>query len=206
MNTREISLIAMMAAMLFVFTSIEMFVPVPVGMIGLYVFRRFGRDAVKALFISNILQVFFLVFAFFDAFIIFMWVCTVAKNWLISAIIIRDSFVFRGSTIFNIGGILSLPFAFFSVIFSFENAGTLIGDSLGYVPTTPLATGAGIMVAIVIFYFTSGIIMLIGFKIVKEILDRSIIKVEIFDKIIGGSIMYKKNDEKGGCLNVFRNV
>lgn len=206
MNTREISLIAMMAAMLFVFTSIEMFVPVPVGMIGLYIFRRFERDAVKALFISNILQVFFLVFAFFDVFIMFMWACAVVKNWVISAIVIRDSFVFRGFSIFNIGGILSLPFAFFSVVFSFENAGSLIGSSLGYVPTTPLATCVGIMVAVAIFYFLSGIAMFIGFKIVKRVLDRYMIKIEIFDQIIGGSIMYKKNGEKGGCLNVYRDV
>ena len=186
MNTREISLIAMMAAMLFVFTSIEMFVPVPVGIIGLYVFRRFERIAVKALFISNILQVFF-VFAFFDIFIMFMWACTVMKNWVISAIIIKDSFVFRNSTLFNIGGILSLPFAFFSIIFSFENVGALVGPSLGYVPTTPFVTCMGIMVAIVGFYVFSGTAMFIGFKIMKRILDRYMIKVEMFDQIIGGN-------------------
>jgi hypothetical protein len=196
-----------MAAMLFVFTSIRLIIPVPVGIIGLYVFRKFECNTIKALFISDILQVIFLVFAFFDIFVMFVWVFSVMEDCVISAMIMKDSFTFKNITLFNIGGITVLPFACLSTMFALE----IVIMPVVFVWSDmmillEMGTYTGIVMAFLITYCSGGIAMLIGFKIVKEILDRIIIKVEIFDKIIGGSIMYKKNDEKGGCLNVFRNV
>lgn len=207
MNTREISLIAMLSAMMFVATSIRLIIPVPVGIIGLYVFRKFEYNIIKALFISDVLQVIFLVFAFFDIFVMFTWVFSVMEDCVISAMVMKDSFTFKNITLFNIGGITALPFVCLSTMFAMEIVAMPMVSVWSYM-TIPLEMGAYINIAIVflITYCSGGILMLIGFKTVKEILDRSVIRVEIFDQIIGGSIMYKKNDEKGGCLNVFRNV
>lgn len=120
MNAREISLIAILSAMLFVFTSISMVIPVPVGVAGLYIFRRFEHSAVRALFISRILQVFFLVFAFFDIFVMFTWTSSVIQDWVISVMFIRDSFTFKSSTLFNMGGITALPFMIFATVLAWE--------------------------------------------------------------------------------------
>lgn len=62
----------------------------------------------------------------------------------------------------------------------------------------------GIIIAFLFIYFCGGISMLIGFKIVKRILDKYMIKVEMFDQIIGGIMikeMMKKED-----LDVYGNV
>jgi len=178
MNTREISLVAMISAIMFVFTSIAMLLPIPIGLVVVYIFRRFEYNVIRALFISNILRMIFLVFAFLNPYTMLVWVIAVMDDFILSVMIIRDSFKFKNFTVFNIGGITMIPYTILMVISGWE---VLVGGSI-LVPAyvTAIIIGA-------IIYGFSGMAEFISFKVVKRILDKSIFKVEMFDKIIGGN-------------------
>lgn len=188
MNAREISLIAMLSAMIFVFTIVKFAVPAPTGIIVLYVFRKFKRNAIRALFISNVLQVIFVVFAFFNIYAVSMWAVSVVDDCVISALVTRDSFTFKKFTLFNIGGISVLPFTYLAIMFGWSE--------LMEISSTVIVAGISIVVVSLMMYVVSGIMVLVGFKIVKRVLDRGVIKLEIFDQIIGDS-MYEKIDGGG---------
>ena len=177
MNTREISLTAMLAAMLFVFTSVRMILPIPLGIIGLYIFRRFERNAVRALFMSSVLHLFFLIFIMFDIYTVVLWGVSVLDNFIAAKMIMNDFFTFKNLTMFNAGGIAALPYIFFFIV--------IIWNSLLEVLTIVPAL-IWVLVISIIIYIYYGFSTFVGFEIVKRILDGYMIKVEIFEQIIGG--------------------
>ena len=177
MNAREISLTAMLSAMIFVFASIRMILPIPLGIITLYIFRRFERNAVRSLFMSSLLHLFFLMFVMFDVYTMAMWGVSVLDNFVAAKMITNDFFTFKNLTMFNVGGIAALPHIFFVMV--------IIWNSL-LEASMELPIFITVLIRGLIVYMWYGIITLIGFKIVKRILDKYMIKAEMFDQIIGG--------------------
>lgn len=162
----QISMLSILAAIMFLMKSLCFFIPIPVGLFALYFFRDFGEVVVKALYLKNVLL--FLVVLMFSSELIhllFLVLLTLSDMGM-GMVVIQDGFSFYNRTILKVSMITQIPVAVISTLVIGPSLviglGLEMPNVILYLFAAVLASGFGCII--------TGVTTLIGFKLILRIM------------------------------------
>ena len=157
----QVCMLSILTAVIFLMKTFCFFLPIPVGLFALYIFRDFGEIVVKALYLKNVL-VFLITIIFTPELIYLVFVVSlVLSDMGMGWVIIQDGFNFYNSSILKMSIITQIPAVIISTFVMapilMVEMGIVILDVVQYLSAAIIAMGLTCVI--------TGVATLWGFKL-----------------------------------------
>jgi hypothetical protein len=177
----QISMLSILAAVIFLMRTFLFFLPISVGMFALYFFREFKDVVVKALYIKNVMVFLIIVMFYPDLFGIIYLILLTVSDMFMGVIAAQGNFNFSNFTVLKMSTISQIPLIFPFALLTAPTAMAISGAiTLGVLYCFPiLITAAGLSC------IATGFANLLGFKITVRIVEKIPNMITISRKHVG---------------------
>lgn len=165
----QVSIISILATIMFLMKSLCFFLPIPVGLFALYFFRNFGEVVAKALYLKNVM-LFLVVLMFYAEIFSIMFVGVLAvSDAVMGKVAVQGGFNFSNFGVFKMSVISQIPVAFPFIIIAAPAMITIIDTMavLSMIYCIAAAIAATGFACIITGFFT-----LLSFKVIVRIVNR----------------------------------
>lgn len=177
----QISMLSMLAAVIFLMRTFLFFLPISVGMFALYFFREFKDVVVKALYIKNVMVFLIIVIFYPDLFAIIYLISLTVSDMFMGVIAAQGNFNFSNFTILKMSTISQIPLTFPFALVMAPTAMTISGAvTLGILYCLFVLITAASLSCI-----ATGFVGLLGFKITVRIVEKIPNMINISRKHMG---------------------
>lgn len=175
----KVSMTAILVALIFAMAPFSVFIPFPTSFVILYMFRDFGDQVAKAIYVKIALAAFLVIGMSGDLFYIMNWLSSAGGDLVMTKVTLNHSFSFSNIMVFKMGYLGNIPTMVTITISLSLFAGDVLfaGMSLNSILFTLTLTG---LIGIVFNGFLIGLAFLGSYGVLKDWLkDACIDKVSV---------------------------